>query len=282
MKYKVVSDSSSNLLNNTALYGCVPMKIIGQREYIDDGAQDTAVMTQELRQYKGKSSSSCPNVSDWLEAFGDADVVFAVTITQVLSGSYNSACQAADTYMEEHPGAKVYVIDSMAAGPEQAMIIDRLFELMEQGLEPEQVLEKVRDYQDHTYTLFCLESLTNLARNGRVSPTVAKIAGVLGIRVCGEAQEGQIAPVHKARGAKKALNTLVEMIAERGFHDGCLLRVAHCFGPDMTLQLRDAILERFPGARFHMETTGVLCSYYAEQGGLMIGFEGAYNTRNHT
>ena len=282
MKYKVVSDSSSNLLNNTALYACVPMKIIGQREYIDDGAQDTAVMTQELRQYKGKSSSSCPNVSDWLEAFGDADVVFAVTITQVLSGSYNSACQAADTYMEEHPGAKVYVIDSMAAGPEQAMIIDRLFELMEQGLEPEQVLEKVRDYQDHTYTLFCLESLTNLARNGRVSPTVAKIAGVLGIRVCGEAQEGQIAPVHKARGAKRALNTLVEMIAERGFHDGCLLRVAHCFGPDMTLQLRDAILERFPGARFHMETTGVLCSYYAEQGGLMIGFEGAYNTRNHT
>lgn len=281
MKYKVVSDSSSNLLNNTALYACVPMKIIGQREYIDDGAQDTAVMTQELRQYKGKSSSSCPNVSDWLEAFGEADVVFAVTITQVLSGSYNSACQAADTYMEEHPGAKVYVIDSMAAGPEQAMIIDRLFELMEQGLEPEQVLEKVRDYQDHTYTLFCLESLTNLARNGRVSPTVAKIAGVLGIRVCGEAQEGQIAPVHKARGAKKALSTLVDMIAERGFHDGCLLRVAHCFGSEMALQLRDAIVERFPGARFHMEPTGVLCSYYAEIGGLMIGFEGGYNPNNH-
>lgn len=281
MKYKIVSDSSANLLQNTATFACVPMKIIGQQEYIDDGTQDTAVMTQELKHYKGKSSSSCPNVSDWLEAFEGGECIFAVTITQALSGSYNAAVQAGKTYMEEHPGAQVHVIDSMAAGPEQAMIVDKLFALLEAGLEPEAVMEKIRDYQSHTYTLFCLESLTNLARNGRVNPTVAKIAGVLGIRVCGEAQQGQIVPIHKARGAKKALSTLVDMIAERGFHDGCLLRVAHCFGSEMALQLRDAIVERFPGARFHMEPTGVLCSYYAEIGGLMIGFEGGYNPNNH-
>ena len=169
----------------------------------------------------------------------------------------------------------------MAAGPEMAMIVDKIRTLMDQGLDPDQVMEQVKDYQSHLYTLFCLESLTNLARNGRVNPTVAKLAGVLGIRVCGEAQQGQIVPIHKARGAKKALNTLVEMIVERGFHDGCLLRVAHCLAPETAQALGDAILEKFPNARFQMETTGVLCSYYAEQGGLMIGFEGAYNEKNH-
>lgn len=281
MNYKIVSDSASNLLQGTQWYQSVPLKILGQQEYIDDGSQDVAEMVHHLKHFKGKSSSSCPNVSDWLDAFEGHQCIFAVTITQRLSGSYNAAVQAANTYREEHPDARIYVIDSMAAGPEMAMIVDKIRTLMDQGLDPDQVMEQVKDYQSHLYTLFCLESLTNLARNGRVNPTVAKLAGVLGIRVCGEAQQGQIVPIHKARGAKKALNTLVEMIVERGFHDGCLLRVAHCFAPETAQALGDAILEKFPGARFQMETTGVLCSYYAEQGGLMIGFEGAYNEKNH-
>lgn len=281
MNYKIVSDSASNLLQGTQWYQSVPLKILGQQEYIDDGSQDVAEMVHHLKHFKGKSSSSCPNVSDWLDAFEGHQCIFAVTITQRLSGSYNAAVQAANTYREEHPDARIYVIDSMAAGPEMAMIVDKIRTLMDRGLDPDQVMEQVKDYQSHLYTLFCLESLTNLARNGRVNPTVAKLAGVLGIRVCGEAQQGQIVPIHKARGAKKALNTLVEMIVERGFHDGCLLRVAHCFAPETAQALGDAILEKFPGARFQMETTGVLCSYYAEQGGLMIGFEGAYNEKNH-
>ena len=281
MNYKIVSDSASNLLQGTQWYQSVPLKILGQQEYIDDGSQDVAEMVHHLKHFKGKSSSSCPNVSDWLDAFEGHQCIFAVTITQRLSGSYNAAVQAANTYREEHPDARIYVIDSMAAGPEMAMIVDKIRTLMDQGLDPDQVMEQVKDYQGHLYTLFCLESLTNLARNGRVNPTVAKLAGVLGIRVCGEAQQGQIVPIHKARGAKKALNTLVEMIVERGFHDGCLLRVAHCFAPETAQALGDAILEKFPNARFQMETTGVLCSYYAEQGGLMIGFEGAYNEKNH-
>lgn len=281
MNYKIVSDSSSNLLQGTQWYQSVPLKILGQQEYIDDGSQDIAEMVHHLKHFKGKSSSSCPNVSDWLDAFEGHQCIFAVTITQRLSGSYNAAVQAANTYREEHPDARIFVIDSMAAGPEMAMIVDKIRTLMDQGLDPDQVMEQVKDYQGHLYTLFCLESLTNLARNGRVNPTVAKLAGVLGIRVCGEAQQGQIVPIHKARGAKKALNTLVEMIVERGFQDGCLLRVAHCFAPETAQALGDAILEKFPNARFQMETTGVLCSYYAEQGGLMIGFEGAYNEKNH-
>ena len=281
MNYKIVSDSASNLLQGTQWFQSVPLKILGQQEYIDDGTQNVAEMVHQLKHFKGKSSSSCPNVSDWLDAFEGHQCIFAVTITQRLSGSYNAAVQAANTYREEHPDARIYVIDSMAAGPEQAMIVDKIRTLMDQGLDPDQVMEQVKDYQGHLYTLFCLESLTNLARNGRVNPTVAKLAGVLGIRVCGEAQQGQIVPIHKARGAKKALNTLVEMIVERGFQDGCLLRVAHCLAPETAQALGDAILEKFPGARFQMETTGVLCSYYAEQGGLMIGFEGAYNEKNH-
>lgn len=282
MSYKVVSDSSCNILTGeNPCFASVPMKIIAQQEYVDAPGLDVAQMVEDLKNHKGKSGSSCPNVGEWLDAFGDADVVFGTTISDALSGSYSAACHAAETYMEEHPERKVYILDSMATGPEQAMLNDRLLQLLESGQEPEAVWEQIRDYQNHTYTLFCLESLNNLARNGRVNPAVAKLAGVLGIRVCGEAKNGEVTPVHKARGPKKATQTLADMIRERGFRDGGVLRVAHCFAKEQVLALRDAILAQFPNARFLLEPTTALCSYYAELGGLIIGFEGDYNTHNH-
>ena len=281
MKYMIVSDSSSNVLSmGTPLYTTVPLKIVAEKEYVDDASLDLAGMMEDLRNHKGKSGSSCPNVGEWLEAFGDAQEVFCVTISKNLSGSYAAAKQAADTYMEEHPGRKVFIFDSLAVGPEMAMITDKIRECEAAGDDFETVVAKVLDYHNHVHTLFCLESMLNLARNGRVSMAVAKIAGMLGIRVAGIAQGGQVTPVHKPRGAKKATQTLVEMLKERGFRDGNLLRVAHCFAPEAAEAFRSAVLAEFPNTRFLLEHTTALCSFYAEAGGLIIGFEGAFNEEN--
>lgn len=282
MNYKIVSDSSSNVLTmDDPCFVSVPLKIIAQKEYVDDAACDVAAMVENLKKYKGKSGSSCPNVGEWLEAFGDADVVFGVTISKNLSGSYNAAQQAAQAYMEANPGKRVHIFDSMSAGPEQAMLVDKIRELVGMGLPFESICAQAVEYQNHTHILFCLESLNNLARNGRTSLAVAKFAGVLGIRVVGDAQNGQIVPLHKPRGAKKATAVLVEMMQERGFYDGALLRVAHCFGEEAAFALRDAVLEKYPNTRFVLEPTTALCSFYAEAGGLMIGIEGGYNENNH-
>ena len=281
MNYMIVSDSSSNILTmDTPHFASVPMKVRAEKEYIDDASLDLAGMVEDLKNHKGKSGSSCPNVGEWVEAFGDADVVFATTISKNLSGSYNAARQAADTWMEENPGKKAYVFDSLAAGPQQVFVIEKLLELCGQGLEPEEVLAKLSDYHNHTHILFCLESMMNLARNGRTSMAVAKIAGMLGIRVCGDVKAGQITPVHKPRGTKKATQTLVEMMKERGFYDGAQLRIAHCFGRQQAQDLADAVLAEFPNTRVTIEPTTALCSFYAETGGLMIGFEGGFNTEN--
>ena len=119
MSYMIVSDSSSNVLTmGTPLYTTVPLKIVAGKEYVDNADLDLAGMMEDLRNHKGKSGSSCPNVGEWLEAFGDAQEVFCVTISKHLSGSYAAAKQAADTYMEEHPGRKVFIFDSLAVGPE--------------------------------------------------------------------------------------------------------------------------------------------------------------------
>ena len=281
MNYKIVSDSSSNVLSmGTPRFASVPMKVRAEKEYVDDANLDLAQMVEDLKNHTGKSGSACPSVGEWLDAFGDADFVFGTTMSKGLSGSYNAACEAARTYMEENPGKQAYIFNTLSAGPQQMFLNEKVMELADQGVDFETIKEKVMEYYHNTHILFCLESMMNLARNGRTSMAVAKLAGMLGIRVCGDVKGGMITPVHKPRGAKKTTQTLVEMIKERGFYDGAQLRIAHCFGLTQAQDLANAILAEFPNARITIEPTTALCSYYAEAGGLMIGFEGGYNVEN--
>ena len=284
MKYKLVADSSCNVLTmGDPNYTTVPMKVVAGKEYVDNTELDLAGMVADLQQHKGTSGSSCPNVGEWLDAFGDAEYIFGLTITKYLSGSYNAAQQAASTYMEEHPDSKVFIIDSLSAGPEMMMLVEKIRQCEAEGMDFEATKAAVLEYHNHNHTLFCLESMMNLARNGRVSMAAAKIAGILGIRAVGDVKGGQITPVHKPRGAKKATQALFDMMKERGFQDGNILRIAHCFGEESALALRDMVLAQFPHTKFILEPTTALCSFYAEAGGLMIGFEGGYNeNNNHT
>ena len=283
MRYQIVSDSSSNVFHvEGANYTTVPMKIIaGDKEYIDGPGTNVRGMVDDLKAYKGKSGSSCANAQEWLDAFGDADMVFGVTISRNLSGSFNAAEAAAREFAEEHPDKKIHIFDTLSAGPEMAMVTEKIVELVDRGLSFDQIVAGVREYQNHCHILFCLECMNNLARNGRVNPAVAKIASVLGIRACGDAQNGQIIPTQKPRGQKKATETLAAMIRERGFTNSSWLRIAHCFGETQAQLLIDALKKDFPDARYTVEPTGILCSFYAEEGGLMIAMEGGFNQVNN-
>ncbi len=277
MRYKIVSDSSSNRFRMEGIdYTTVPLKIrAGEREFVDNEQLDVAEMVTYLKTYKGKSGTSCPNVQEWLDAFEGADRIIAMTISGPLSGSFNAAQNAAQEYMESHPDAKVFVLDTRATGPEMCMLMDKIRELAAKLPTFEELVEKIQEYHKELYTLFCLESLTNLARNGRVSKAVATIAGVLGIRACGDVEHGQIHATEKPRGAKKATEALVKMMQDRGLYDGASVRIAHCFGEVNALALKEKILSLFPNCPVLIEQTTGLCSFYAEEGGLIVGFQGA-------
>ena len=275
MKFKIVSDSSSNIFYFPGVeFASVALKInTASAEYVDDENLDVAKMVRELQENKGKSGTSCPNVHDWLQAFDGADYVFAITITSNLSGSYASAQQAKAIYEETNPGAKVFVVDSLSTGPEMRLIMERIREWIDAKLPFEKIKEKIQEYQKKTHLLFSLESLTNLARNGRVNPAVAKLAGVLGIRMVGCASEvGTLQPLHKCRGEKKALETIFKEMVTRGFEGG-RARIAHCFNPEAAASLKETILAAFPKSDIFIEPATALCSFYAEKGGLLVGFE---------
>lgn len=276
MKYKIVADSSANVYKKEGVdFVSVPLKIItDEREYTDEKETDLVEMVNYLQGYKGRSGTSCPNVHDWLEAFGDADVILGVAITSNLSGSYASGMQAREEYLKTHPDAKVLIVDSLSAGPELELIVEKMEEVIHLGLPFEGMCAKIEEYCKHSHLLFALEHLDNLARNGRVNPAAAKIAGILGIRVVGKASDqGTLQQLHKCRGESQAVSSIWKEMKNHGYHGG-KVRLAHCFNIGFAQALSDTIHASFPDADVRITNTGALCSFYAEKGGLMIGYEG--------
>lgn len=272
---KIVADSSANLMERQAVaFGVAPMKIItAQQEFVDDERLNLEETVQFFHTYKGRSQTSCPNPEDWLTAFGDAEDIFCVTITSALSGSHNTACIARDMYEAEHPGRRVFVIDSLSAGPELTLLVEKLEQLILEGKSYEEISAEISRYQQQTGLLFMLESLNNFAANGRVFPAVAKIAGVLGIRIVGRASAGgTLEPTDKSRGEAKALEAIVRHLKESGLKTG-KVRLAHCMNEEGAQRLKEMILAELPQVTVTVGKNLGLCSYYAEKGGLLVGFE---------
>ena len=274
-KIRIVADSSANIVTlERVAFASAPLKILtAEREFVDDAALDVEGMIEYFDGYKGRSQTSCPNPSDWLEAFGDADDVFCVAITSGLSGSYNAACAAKQMFEAQGGGKRVCVLDSLSAGPELALIIEKLEEFIAQGLDYDEICREIKEYMQTTGLLFMLASLKNFAANGRVSPAVAKIAGILGIRIVGKASDkGQLEPLNKCRGEGHSLNTILSYLKDYGVNSG-KVRIAHCCNEAAAQSLRERIAKQMPQVDVTITSCRGLCSYYAEKGGLLVAFE---------
>ena len=275
MNCKIVSDSSANLLElKNAPFLSVPLHIlVDGQDFTDDANLDLDAMQNALSAAKGASSSSCPNVYDWTEAFGGAGAVFCVTITSALSGSYASACAAKEMYEKENPGRVVYVLDSLSTGPEMVLLIEKLQSLIASGMNPAEIYREVLAYRERTHLFFSLSSLDNLAKNGRVSPLIAKGMGLMGIRLVGKANEkGVLQPVNTVRGDKGAVARLIWHMKKARYKGGRVV-IAHNRNAPGAAALKSAIVEAFRDFNGFIHETRGLCSYYAEPQSLVLGFE---------
>ena len=152
------------------------------------------------------------------------------------------------------------------------LIIDKLKELIDAGLNFDEICAKINAYKEKTHLNFALESLDNLAKNGRISPAVAKVAKMLKIRIIGRPDDGKLTPIGKARGAKKTISYLIKDMEEHGFSNGRVI-IAHILNKEGANNLKQTILDKHPEASVEIREARGLCTYYAQKGGLMVGYE---------
>ena len=274
VKYQIVSDSASDLLELADInFSTVPLHIVVDgTDFADDARLSVPNLLDKLR--NGKSSTTaCPSPDDWITAFHDADRVFCVTITSGLSGSYNSAVIAKDIYEEKYPDRKVYIIDSLATGSKMVMLCEKLRELIQAGHDAEEIYRQIKEYNEHCFLYFALASLDNLARNGRVSPILAKGIKILGIRIVGTAStEGRLEPLSKCRGDKRSIPAIIEFMKEKGYQGGRVV-ITHNGNHEAAMELKRQLKTTFGTRSGEIHRTRGLCSYYAEPGSIMLAFD---------
>ncbi len=272
MSFKIVADSSSNIKGGNC--AVVPLKIyLGEKEYVDNDGLDVKQMMVDFGNSKEKSSTSCPNISEWLDAFEGSDEIFAITISSNLSASYSCAVNAKEQYLSAHENAKICVIDSLSVGPEMELIIEKITELHNEGKNFDEIEKEVTEYQKRTHLMFWLKTLDNLARNGRINGAVAKVVSALGIEIVGKASEvGQLQLLHKCRGKNKVFVKIIEELKNSGFSGKCI--ISHCNNEQDAMRLKELISENFKDAEIIINECGGLCSYYAQDGGIVLGYQG--------
>jgi len=279
MTWKIVSDSGCDFqkikdLAVTTNFERVPLTIqVGNEIFTDDAELDIDEMMEKMYATSTASKSACPSPDDYLKSFAGADNIFVVTITGTLSGSNNSAQLAKKLYQEEHPNVNIHVIDSLSAGGEIDLIVHKLNHLIGQGLSFEEVAQAITDYQEKTKLLFVLSKVDNLVKNGRLSKLLGTVVGLLNIRMVGEASsQGTLELLQKARGHKKSLTAAFEELLKAGYAGGEII-IAHRNNTKFCQQFSELVKEKYPKASITIIPTSGLCSFYAEEGGLLMGYE---------
>lgn len=276
MKMRIIADSSCDIFQLEGVdFVAAPLKIYtDEAEFIDDANLNVDGMLTYLAAYQGRSYTACPNVEVWEQAYAGAEEIYVVTLSSGVSGTWGAAAAAAKLYQEEHPEVKIHIFDTLSAGPEVRMLVEKIAEDVKAGLPFEKVCSRGEDYMKKTRIFFALQSFHNFAENGRVSKAVAKIGGVLGIRIMATASEkGTIEVVDKCRGDKGTQKKFVQKLREAGYQGGKIY-MAHCQNIDFAQAIAAAIKEEFSKeAEIKIYDTRGLCSYYAERGGILLGFE---------
>lgn len=251
---------------------------IDDTHYVDDGTVDIPPYLAAMKASKNPVRSACPSPDLYAEDIKAADGdCFIITLSSKLSGSHNAAVLGVQLAEEDMPEKKVHVFDSESASAGETYLALMIHDLIAAGKSFEQIVETVEEKIRSMHTLFVLDSLDNLVKNGRISKTVALLANVLSIRLLmSDDGHGAIKNISKARGIKGALTQMVETC--RKHTEGLAaasqrLVISYCNCPERARQVRDMIREKCPAiGEIVMTPTSALSSMYANDGGVVIAY----------
>lgn len=277
MKFKIIGDSCTDFtpedLKKEYIVS-VPLTIdVDGYEVIDDMNFDQTDFLRRVDAFEGCPKSACPSPESYMESFAGAENVYVVTLSSQLSGSYNSAELAKRMYQEEHPETKIHVFDSKSASSGQFLLAHLIEKYALEGMEFETLVDKVIAFREEMQTLFVLESLETLRKNGRLTGVKALVVSALNIKPYMKGENGSIAQAGQARGIKKAIGKMIDFVGEVGKNlTEKTVIIANCNCYERAKEVERELLERYRFKESVIIDTKGISSLYANDGGVIISF----------
>ncbi len=277
MNYKIVVDSCGELteeMKKSGYFESVPMSIeLEGNTIIDDENFDQKEFLAKIAASSECPKSSCPSPERYMQSYlCEAERVYVVTLSEELSGSYNSAVLGKNLYEEEHGEKEIHIFNSKSASVGESLIALKIQECEDAGMAFEEVVRTVEAYIESQNTYFVLETLETLKKNGRLKGVKALVASALNIKpVMGSTPEGTICQIGQARGIKKALAKMTETVVEHLKNgEEKVLGIAHCNCRERAEAVAGMIREHTKVKDVVILDTAGISSMYANDGGIIV------------
>ena len=279
MGFKIVVDSCCDLTGQMLKdphFVKVPLTIRSNgSSFIDNETFDQADLLWAMKQSDDAPATACPSPQSYLDAYQgpEEEDVYVVTLSALLSGSHNSAEQAKLLMEEDHPNKNVYVFNSCSASSGEVLVALKVRELAESGAPFKHVVREVEQFIYQMQTMFVLETLENLRKNGRLTRPQSVITGALKIKLLMAATpEGEICKLGQMLSMKQALSKMVDHMANDPAHAGRTLAICHCNCLDRAFQVKAMAEQRCKFAHILILEAGGITSVYANDGGIVTAY----------
>ena len=278
MSYKIIGDSCLDLtadLKKDPHFQIIPLTLqVEHTQVIDDETFDQKKFLELVRSSSECPQTACPSPERFKEAFEcDVEQIFVITLSEHLSGTYNSAVLAKKLYEEEHgqDGKNIAVFSSDSASSGELNIALYIQSLCQASLPFEEIEEKTRSFIKNMRTYFVLESLDTLRKNGRLTGLQAFFATALNIKPVMGADSGVIIKLDQARGINKALTRMADIaIREAGETKDKVLIIAHCNNPERAEVVKNEMCRQAAFKDVIITETAGVATVYASDGGIIV------------
>ena len=278
MSFKIIVDSCCDLTPAHMKEGPflrIPLTLrVGSAVVVDDEFFDQADLLWRMKESATAPQTACPSPAQYMDAFDcGADDIYVVTLSALLSGSHNSAAQARMLYLEDHPKANIHIFNSCSASAGEVLVALKIRELAGSGMDFTTVVSQTSRYINEMETLFVLEDLDNLRKNGRLTRVQSLVTGALRIKLLmGATPEGEICKKGQAMSIKQALSKMAAMMAADEQHQGRTLCITHCNCPERAFHLKELVLQECQFTRVLISEAGGVTTVYANDGGIVAAY----------
>lgn len=259
----------------------VPLTLeIGDYLILDDENFDQDDFVKRTIEYDGVAKTACPSPSAWANAYDcEEDELYVMTISNRLSGTYNSALQGIELYNEEHPNnnKKIHVFDSFATSGIESIVAEYMQKILSEGTSFEDAIPMIEDFiVNQTELYFCLENLDVLRMNGRMYAVAASILKKLKLKLIFErTQEGYIKPAGQDlainRSIIKMANIISQKLADVDLSDKKLV-ISHVCCEDRAKLFLEKLEANIKFGSVEIVKCSGLNSTYAANGGIIVSY----------
>lgn len=276
MTYKLLCDSCTDFtpeMHTDAHVVKVPLSIhIGAETIVDDEDLVQSELLKKMKAWPDAPKTSCPAPHLYAGQFIDGDN-YIVTLSAKLSGSYNAAVQGMKLYQEEGGKGNVHVFNSRSATCGQTQVALRIQELAEKGTPFREVVEKVERFISEMHTLFVLENLDNLRKNGRLTKMQSLVTGALHVKLlCAGTREGEIEKLSQGLTIRQTLAKMVARAAEDPGHAGKRAMITHCNCLERAEHVRELLRKRCQFREILIVPASGISTVYANDGGIVFTY----------